>query len=471
MQCSTVLTPLQALQVIEDLCKRCPIVKRGSQLEAATYDLSKLLPAYINSCVGTQAVWASPIISVEDNVVQYFRIGTVTRAKHVAFAAEGLHVVRETVGSALGNSDAGTLHVFKGDAYTGLDYSKLRPTDRAQLQSLIDQAQTVLKQSGNTHGKKLTQIADDLWHTVVQCLSYALVTQQQCLQTTAEQPTALYILGYAKCIEKSTDYAVFVACMQLLRHVSELASTILNDASNDVHAVVRKDKARACVLAVIIPLRNILVDYSLMNASDALAVAHYIARPTSLRNTTLWHQWLTSAANDRLTAAAAMNTTAVSSGNSVTTRNMDNIQAASTAAAAAANTTVDSTLTATITASRPATASTATASTTAAAGSSSAIASQDPNVTALATATAEKLKDRVELQLQRIAVLEQQLQDTLHANAAAVAAKKQQYAQIQQQEREKYAALLQQLEHDQQNQHQRVQIEAMQLVKQLTGSL
>jgi hypothetical protein len=170
---------------------------------------------------------------------------------------------------------------------------------------------------------------------------------------------------------------VFVACIQLLRHVSELASIKLNDASNDVHAVVRKDKARACVLAVIVALQNILVSYSVMNASDALAVAHFIARPTSLRSTTLWQQWLTSAANDRLTAAAAMNTTAVSSGSSVATRNMDNIQAASTAAATAATTTVDSTLTATITASRPATASTATASTTAAAGSSSAIASQE----------------------------------------------------------------------------------------------
>jgi hypothetical protein len=81
------------------------------------------------------------------------------------------------------------------------------------------------------------------------------------------------------------------------------------------------------------------------------------------------------------------------------------------------------------------------------------------------------LKDRFKLQLQRIAVLEQQLQDTLRANAAEVAAKKQQYAQIEQRECKKYAALLQPLEHDQQNQHQRVQIEAMQLVKQLTGSL
>jgi hypothetical protein len=114
MQCSTVLTPLQASQVIEDMCKRCPLVKKGCQLEAASYDLSKLLPAYINSCIGTQAVWASPIISVEDNVVQYFRIGTVTRANHVAYATDGLHVVRESVGSALNNShvSAHIIHVF-----------------------------------------------------------------------------------------------------------------------------------------------------------------------------------------------------------------------------------------------------------------------------------------------------------------------------------------------------------------------
>jgi hypothetical protein len=65
------------------------------------------------------------------------------------------------------DAQAGTLHVFKGGAYIGLDYSKLQPTDGAQLQRLIDQAQTVLKQSGNTYSKKLTQIADDLWRTVV----------------------------------------------------------------------------------------------------------------------------------------------------------------------------------------------------------------------------------------------------------------------------------------------------------------
>jgi hypothetical protein len=271
---------------------------------------------------------------------------------------------------------------------------------------------------------------------------------------------------------------VFVACIQLLRHVSELASIKLNDASNDVHAVVRKDKARACVIAVIVALQNILVNYNVMNASDALAVAHYIARHTSLRNTTLWQQWLTSAANDRLTAAAAaMNTTAVSSGSSVNTRNVDDTQAASTTAAAAATTTtVNSTLTATTTSTSQTTvstaaASTAAASTTATAASSSAIASQDPNITALAAATAEKIKDKFKPQLQRIAVLKRQRQDALQANAAEVAAKKQQYAQIEQRECKKYAALLQQLEHDQQNQHQRVQIEAMQLVKQLTGSL
>jgi hypothetical protein len=255
---------------------------------------------------------------------------------------------------------------------------------------------------------------------------------------------------------------VFAACIQLLRQVAELAATIVNDDTSDVHALARKAKARACVLAVINALQNLLVSYNIMNASDALAVAHYIARPAALRDTTLWQQWLActtgsgearSAVNMNDTATMATTQTAISN----TTANIASTTTATTTSSTAATDTSCHT-----------TVSSAVASTSA---TSSAIASQDPRVQALAVATAEKLNDKFKPQLQRVAVLKQQLHDTLSANAAAVAAKQREYEQIEQQEREKYAALLQQLEQNQQNEQQRVQHEAMRLVKQLAGAL
>jgi hypothetical protein len=313
--------------------------------------------------------------------------------------------------------EAELVHVFYGTEYISLDCSKLRTPDASALTKALTTARTAA-----THQDQL-KAAAELWHLAVQYSSYAQAPLCQLLYASNARP-AQPQQGYAELCARQcpAEYSKFAAGVNLLCTVTELT------------AVVRRDSA-----AVGASLQTMLA--RMMSSREAAVLVQYIATPAAPCDAVQWQQYLTKMQN----TAAKLNAAAVTS-NPTTTAVGRSTATASTASASSSG-----------------------AGTVAAAAAAAAVVPVSENNSALQEGGNDLLKQlekKFSPTVQQDVALKQQLQDKLSANAAAIAAKKQEYAQIEQQEREKYAALLQQLEQEEAAEQQCVQQLAMQMVAQ-----
>jgi hypothetical protein len=325
--------------------------------------------------------------------------------------------------------EAELVQVFYGREYICLDCSKLRTPDASALTKALTTACTAA-----THHDQLNA-ASEVWQLAVQCSSYAQAPLSQQLYASNARP-AQPQQGYAELCARQcpAEYSKFAAGVNLLCTVTELTAVVRRDSAASAAA---KSYAGACVAAAGASLQTMLA--RMMSSREAAVLVQYIATPAAPCDAVQWQQYLTKMQN----TAAKLSAAAVTS-NPTTTAVGSSTATASTASAGSSG-----------------------AGTVVAAAA--AVVPVSENNSALQEGRNDLLKQlekKFSAKVQQDVALKQQLQDKLRANAAAIAAKKQKNAQIEQQEREQYAALLQQLEQEEVAEQQCVQQLAMQMVAQ-----
>jgi hypothetical protein len=322
--------------------------------------------------------------------------------------------------------DAETVHVFHGREYICLDCSRLQKTDTRALSKALSTARTAA-----THQAQL-KAASEVWQLAVQYSAYAQAPLYHKLYGSSARPTQP-LQGYAELCARQYpgEYSKFAAGVNLLCTVTELTAVVYRDSRAPAAA---KSFAEACVRAVATSLQPMLA--RMMSSADADTLVQYIATPAAPHDAALWQQYLTNMQN----TSANLSATASSTSNTA-------------AAAAAGSTAVGGATTAAATAA-------GIGSTTSSAGAVAAAASVSHKRSELqeqADIFKKRWETKYSAKVQHKAALKQQLQDKVNANAAVIAAKQQEYTQLEQQEREKYVALLHQLEQEEAVEEQRVQ--------------